>query len=132
MPRTWEWTGGNGGSGATGSKGPVRLVSARMLLIALVVVAGLVAATLPAGAAQSGPQEGSAPTGSCLNPGNAQTDNDVRATCTETAGVGQTLIGGGFGLDGTVPPGASGIGFVVEIRGLVDNNNGTDQFNVAL
>ena len=103
-----------------------------MLPIALVALAGLVALTVSAGAAQSEPQEGSAPTGTCVNPGNAQTDNDLRATCTETAGVGQTLIGGGFGLDGVVPAGASGIGFIVEIRGLVDNNNGNDRFNVAL
>src|SRR5262245_60532082 len=76
----------------------------------------------------SGYQEGGVPTGTCTNPANAQTSNDVRATCTN----GQTLVGGGFGLQALVPASATAISFTVQVEARVSNNNNTDVLQVQL
>lgn len=65
-------------------------------------------------AGQSDYQEGTGPwSGTCANPGNAVTSNDLRADCAEN----QSVVGSGFGLQALVPADAVGISFTVLIEG---------------
>ena len=106
-----------------------RLLSARMLLIALAMLAGLVAMNVPAGAAESVPQEGSAPwSGTCANPDSAAVDDDTRSACT----FGQTVVASNFDLQSLVPPSATEIGFIVDVRGRTNDPAGSDVFDVSL
>ncbi len=56
--------------------------------------------------------------GTCQNPGNARTADNVRALCDD----GENVVGSEFGLDSLVPADAVGLSFIVSVEGLVSNN----------
>ena len=72
--------------------------------------------------------EGSTAIGSCTSPGNALSDNNLRALCDD----GEFVTISGFDLIDVVPFGAEDISFTIRIAARVTDNDGTDVVRASL
>ena len=79
-------------------------------------------------AATEGYAEGTTAIGSCTSPGNALSDNNLRALCDD----GESVTISGFDLTDVVPFGAEDISFTVRIAARVTDNDGTDVVRASL
>jgi hypothetical protein len=92
--------------------------------LVLVVMCTILLA-VPALASETGWLPGTTFSGTCLNPGNAQTDNGTRADFDS----GENLVASGFALQGDIPASATAISFAIRINGRVSNVDNSETRN---